>query len=145
MMLQFSNTLMIKSAPEEIFNYLNRMENYPEWNYAVSEIKRTGYGAEGEKYQLHRNQIGPGMENVTVTERIENKKLTMELSGGWFPYSVAYEITSDAEKTMLTNNVTIHSSGMNGLVAKIFQGNLKKAVGENLQVLKAILEKKTRS
>lgn len=141
-MLQFSNNLMIQKGQADVFSFLREMQNFPKWNYAVTEIKVIEKNDGGENYQLFRSQMGPRMEYVTVVEAVENEKITINISGGWFPYTMTYVITPDStgKGTILNNKVSIKPAGLRGVLTNIFQGKLKNAVGQNLHVLKNMLE-----
>jgi carbon monoxide dehydrogenase subunit G len=141
-MIQFSNKLMIQLGTSAVFDFLNKMENFPTWNYAVSEIKKVSNDI-GVDYRLFRNQMGPRVENIKIAEVIEGRKLTLEIKGGWFPYTMTYILTPSTKGTILENEVTINQAGMSGVAAQLFKGQLKQAVGKNLQVLKKILENNT--
>lgn len=143
-MIQFSNSVVIDSNPMNVFEYLDTLENFPKWNYAVKKILRTQLNEEkiGSKYRLYRDGTGSKrFEDVTITEHIQNKKISMDVKGGWFSYTMAYEISPSIKGTMLINKAWIKPSGMNSILLKLFQGKVENAVNQNLHVLKGILER----
>lgn len=137
--MEFTNSLMIRATKDTVFKYLRDMENYPKWNYAVSRIiEDPEYTS---TYTLYRDQMGPPMEKVKVLEVEKDKSISMEVSGGWFPYTISYHIVQSDDKIYLENKVQITAHGINKMLIGIFINNLKTAVRRNLDVLKGNLEK----
>ncbi|WP_337018272.1 SRPBCC family protein [Oceanobacillus massiliensis] len=144
-MIQFSNSLMIDTASSHVFAFLEEIENYTKWNYAVKQIvpiTANGNRQDGATYRLYREVLGrQAYEEITFLERIPNQKLSMEAIGKFFHYTMIYEISTMGEnQTLLVNNATLHATGVGSIFFRLFQRNIKKEVFQNLHVLKHILE-----
>ncbi|MGJ9458361.1 SRPBCC family protein [Oceanobacillus sp. CF4.6] len=141
-MARFSNTLMISSDAKDVFQYLAKMENFTIWNYAVQQIKKvnSNEGIIGSKYHLLRGTGLQSFEEIVITEYVPNERLTFEASGNIFSYTMTYELEQQSQGTLLTNKAKIISSGMTGIMIGVMQNNIKKAVNENLHVLKNIFD-----
>lgn len=142
-MAQFSNSLIIQADIEDVFAFLERMEYFPVWNYAVQRIEKTSSGDNsiGSRYHLYRNQGLQAFEEITITEYIRDKKLVLESQGNHFSYRMTYDLNSQfSGTTELINKSEIRSSGFNNVMIGLLQGNIKKEVNQNLHLLKSILE-----
>ncbi|WP_067725267.1 SRPBCC family protein [Oceanobacillus damuensis] len=141
-MARFSNTLMISSDAKDVFHYLAKMENFTVWNYAVQQITKvkSTEGIVGSKYHLLRGMGLQSFEEIVITEYVPNERLTFDASGKVFSYRMAYELEQQSQGTLLTNKAEIISSGMKGIMIGIMKNNIKKAVNQNLHVLKSLFD-----
>ena len=139
---RFSNTLMIESDIKDVFQYLAKMENFTIWNYAVQQITKINSNEDiiGSKYHLLRGMGIQSFEEIVITEYVLNERLIFEASGNIFSYTMMYELEQQSQSTLLTNKVEIKSSGMSGIMIGVMQNNIKKAINQNLHVLKDIFD-----
>ncbi|MBE3569168.1 MAG: hypothetical protein IMW92_03310 [Bacillales bacterium] len=146
-MIKFCNSLTILSDAKKVFSYLSKLENFSKWNYAIKSVTKLEpeISDKNSLYQLCREVNGKEMfENVSITEYVQDQKISMSVSGGWFPYSMCYEISplENSGGVLLKNHAKIEPTGIFHIFlrSKFIQNNLKNAVNQNLQVLKQQLE-----
>ncbi|MEN1970056.1 SRPBCC family protein [Lentibacillus sp. N15] len=142
-MVQFSNSLLIQANVKDVFRFLERMENFSIWNYAVRRVEKIPSSGDvvGSRYQLLRNQGVQAFEEITITEYIRDSRLVLESIGNHFSYSMTYDLIPQSSGfTRLINKSEIQTSGINNVIFGFMQGNVKREVNQNLHVLKDILD-----
>ena len=140
----FENSVQIARPVEQVFAYLADLEHVPEWNYAISETRKTTPGpvAVGTVYRQVRSVPSPSVETLTVT-RLEpdHRRLDVEGQLGPFDARLSYELEPDGDGTRLVNSIQLEARGPMRLVAGFSAGRVREAVASNLGVLKKILER----
>ncbi|WP_141430462.1 SRPBCC family protein [Bacillus sp. 03113] len=141
MEVSFHNEIIINNSVNRIYEYLRKMENFSNWNYAVMNVEPIGDYKERNTYRLKRD-LGQSVEVETVTllELQHNQYLHFEATGGRFPYEAKYELKQVGNRTLLNNIVNMKPTGLNSFLLKLFKSNIQAEVKKNLTVLKNILE-----
>lgn len=141
-MESFSNVVTIDRPVGDVFAFMSDFENVPKWNYAITETRQSSAGpvGEGTTYVQRREIPRPGEEQFTVQEFVPDRRLVVEGVLGPFPARLSYEFSPSDGGTVLTNVVDLQMRGPLRLVGGIAASRVKKAVAENLHVLKRLLE-----
>lgn len=142
--VEFSNDLIIHSELNNVFRTLEKLENFPKWNYAVKEITEIDSKGNkvGSQYKLSREVGSQKSEVITIKDYIQNRRLSFEAIGNMFSYTSTYELTQHPQGTSLINSIVLQLSGVKRIALSIIQGNIKSAVNKNLNVLKRMVEEK---
>ncbi|MGK9486308.1 MULTISPECIES: SRPBCC family protein [Bacillus cereus group] len=142
-MIQFQNELKVEAPVSDVYNFIARLENFPLWNYAVSEVRNLRKKNEKgqDLYGIYRNTTGPKYEEGYLKSYEENKQLIMVVSGGWFPYELEYNFRTEDQNTFMSNVARIYPSKVSFLPLQLAKHQLQKAVYQNLHVLKNVVEK----
>jgi uncharacterized protein YndB with AHSA1/START domain len=141
--VEFENTVTIKRARPEVFAYLAALEHTPEWNYAIESTTKTSAGAVGVGSEYAQTRTIPRRmtERLRITEFQPDEVLTVEGDFGPFRGTTRYELVAvDDGTTRLTNSVALRAGSVLGLLGSVLGGNVQRAVGENLGVLRRTLE-----
>jgi uncharacterized protein YndB with AHSA1/START domain len=142
--VKFSNRIDIERSADDVFTYLAALENLPRWNYAISETIRVSDGAVGlgAVYNQTRTLPRPMSERLEITEFVPAQRLTVTGGFGLLEGHSTYVLDPDPSgaRTTLVNDIELSGDGVLGPLAALKTGGIKRAVAQNLGVLKQILE-----
>jgi uncharacterized protein YndB with AHSA1/START domain len=140
--MKFTNSLVIRRQPADVFGFLADPENIPKWNYAIASTRQITPGEirVGTRFQQRRTLPRPAEEELEVTEIAPNRRLVLQGDLGPLHGSLAYELEEVPDGTRLTNVADLKAGGPVGFVAELAGGRVQAAVADNLGVLKRILE-----
>lgn len=140
--MRFSNSILIHRSIIDVFDYLANLENLPRWNYAIRETRKISPGpiGVGSAYRQFRTLPKPMEERLEIKVYEPDHRLVV--SGGFanFQGVTSYVLDSLGDDTKLTNEIELHASGVFGSLAALTTSNIKRAVAQNLTVLKELLE-----
>ncbi|MCC3763358.1 SRPBCC family protein [Glycomyces sp. TRM65418] len=141
--MQFTNTIRIDRPTAEVFAYLADPENIPQWNYAISETKKTSEGpvGVGSSYLQTRTVPEHSEETVEVTEYEPDRRFAIRGDLGPFHGDVAYVLDPAQGGTIVTNAMDLKAAGPARPIAPLAVTRVKAAVAANLGTLKTLLEK----
>lgn len=141
--MEFENTVTIRRPRAEVWSYLATLEHTPEWNYAIESTRQTSAGPVGVGTEYAQTRTIPRRmtEKLTITEFRPDQVLAVEGDFGPFRGTTRYELVAvDAGTTRLTNSVALRAGSALGLLGSVLGGSVRRAVGENLGVLRQTLE-----
>ena len=140
--MQFTNAITVSRAPADVFAYLARFENIPQWNYAISRTWKVSDGpiGVGSTYRQSRTVPSNTEETFHIIEYDPEHRLGIEGTLGPFAAKLTYQLEEVAEGTLITNDVDLVPTGLTRLVAPLAANRIKNSVAENLNVLKGLLE-----
>ena len=140
--MQFSNTVTIHRNVSDVFAFLEHFENLPKWNYAIVETRKTSPGpvGVGTTYEQTRSLPHKATEAFQVIAYEPDRKVAIEGDLGPLYGVLSYEVKRSDEGTQLTNSAQLEGRGISGVVAELARDRVRKAVLENLEKLKALLE-----
>jgi len=140
--MKFTNTITIDRLPAEVFAYLADLENIPQWNYAISETRKTSEGpvGVGSQYAQIRTIPSQSEEALAVTEFEPDLKLAIQGDLGPFAAEIEYVLEPVGKGTTLTNTMHLQPSGAVRLIAPLAAARVKGGVAANLEALKKLLE-----
>ncbi|MFA9429900.1 SRPBCC family protein [Egicoccus sp. AB-alg2] len=141
-MVRFSNTVEIARPRGEVFAYLADLEHTPEWNWAITETRKVTPGPVGVGTVYEQSRSVPRRAAETLTVRRFGVGELLELDGtlASLPVHLTYEFRDSGGGTSVVNTVQITATGASRLLAGAAGKRIAAAVGENLAVLKRILE-----
>lgn len=141
-MISFTNTIHINRTSKEVYAYLSDLEHTPEWNWAITETKKTTSGPTtvGTRYIQTRSVPQAGTEILEIAALDPDHRIEVQGTLAQFAAQLRYDLAPQADGTELTNTVSLEPQGALRLISPILGGRIKRAVAENLNVLKAQLE-----
>lgn len=143
-MITFSNTIHIDRPVDEVRTYLTDLEHAPEWNVAIVDSRKltSGPPAVGSRYEQVRQAPRPGSETIEITAM---QPALLEVTGplAGIPARLTYRWTTAASGTDLVNDVELNAGGVTGVLATLAQSRIRRAVAENLETLRAVLERRS--
>lgn len=146
-MIDFTNTVEISRPKTDVFAYLADFEHNPEWNWAVATTRKVGDGPiqVGTRYVQTRTLPQPGTETFRITSFAPPHAIAIAGTLGPFQARLRYELTgSDPGVVTLTNSVELDGGGILRAVGPLFARRVERSVSENLQVLRDLLESRSR-
>ena len=141
-MISFTNTIQIDRPIEEVYAYLSDLEHTPEWNWAITETKKTTSGPTtvGTRYRQSRSVPQAGTEVLEITALETGRHIEVVGTLAQFPARLSYRLDGMESGTELTNTVNLEPQGALRLVAPVLGNRIKRAVADNLGQLKSRLE-----
>lgn len=140
--MDFTNTVVIRRPPREVFRFLADLENIPKWNYAIIETRKTSQGpiGVGTTYRQVRSLPSRSEEALEITEFAPDWRLAIRGGLGPLRGTLSYTLEAVDEGTRLTNAGDLEGRGVMKLAAPLAAGRIREAVATNLGVLKELLE-----
>jgi hypothetical protein len=142
MTIEFTNTVDIDRPSAEVFAYLVDLGHVPEWNHAIEATEQVTPGevSVGTQFRQVRSEPVHAVEQLTVTGLEPGRRLDVAGQIGPFDARLSYLVTDTPAGTRLTNAVELDPPGAARLLGGLLTGRIKASVGENLAVLKGVLE-----
>ncbi len=146
-MLSYEESIVIRRAVEEVFEYMQDIRREHEWQPNLREATQTPEGEPGVGAERrYVNQfMGKRIENVYVYTQYEPNRKVAYKSSGTSDTQAAGEVIWEAmeeEKTRVTMRMEVKLPGMFGLVPKsVIVSFARKELGETLTRLKGLLER----
>jgi len=138
--IDFEQAIDIQRPIEEVFAYLADFTNIPEWNYYVRQVRQLTAGpvAVGTRYEQVRRTDRQCYE-VTVLRAPRTVAVTTV--GGERPaFHRQFELEPNGRGTRLSDRWEL-DLGYPSAVQRLAAPRVTRAVGENLAVLKRLLER----
>lgn len=145
-MINFTNVIHIDRAPEDVYAYLADLEHTPEWNWAISETRKTtpGQVRVGTRYRQTRTVPKPATEELEIIALEPGSHIEVEGGLAQFEARISYRLEERNGRTHVTNSVTLEAPGALRLAEPLLAPRIKGAVAGNLGDLKTILESPAR-
>jgi hypothetical protein len=147
-MATFVNTLTIARPIEDVFGFLADLENLPTWNHALVTTRRTSEGplGVGSTFRQNRSLPAPAEEYLHVTRFEAPSALGVAGDLGPFQAEIDYTLDTVAGGTRLTNRITLTAPRRAlALALPALTPTIKASVGDNLRVLRSLLERPSRA
>ena len=141
-MINFTNTIHINRPSKAVYTYLANLENTPEWNWAITETRKTTPGPTGvgTQYTQTRSVPQPSTEVLEIAGLDPDRRIEVRGTLAQFTAHLSYDLSPTVDGTKLINTVNLEPQGSLRLISPILGGRIKRAVADNLNVLKAQLE-----
>lgn len=141
-MINFTNSIQIDRPIGEVYAYLSDLENTPKWNWAITATKKTtpGPASVGTRYRQTRSVPQPGTEILEITALETNQLIEVRGTLAQFSAHLSYHLDDHTSRTEVTNTVILEAKGALRLVAPALRRQIKRAVADNLNELRAQLE-----
>jgi len=137
--MKFQNVIGIQAPINDVFEFVADMRNMPKWNYFVTKVtQENGDGpklgacyyqtrkTDSQRYELNHYEPGQSLIIKTIPGSLPI-----------FERHLRFEAT--ANSTRLIDEMTL-CTGYPGILERLFVGRTRRAVAENLEKLKELLE-----
>lgn len=143
-MLQAQSSIIIKRPVEEVFQFVAQdfFENYPKWDPAVADLKKTSIepvavGTTG--WQVMQGRGWRAEADFHVEDYEPNRRFSITGKGqGYFKNTYTFEPVGD--HTKLTYDFEFGVQKIGRLFAPLMAGAVKKSSQETVENLQALLE-----
>lgn len=141
-MITFTNVVEIDRPVGDVFAYVSDLAHTPEWNWAVSETRKTSAGPTrvGTTYEQTRTVPMRATEHLEVTVLEPRQRLTVTGTLASLPARLDYRFSPTDRGTRVVNTVELTPRGPQRLLGPVAGGRIQRAVADNLGVLKRRLE-----
>lgn len=141
--MQFKNTIEVVQSLHATFSFTSNFCNTPQWNYAVIKTEQTSGGpiGVGTVFKQQRQFLGRILEDTfIITEYKVDSIVTIKSIKAEYPFLISYSFKASDKGTLITNTFDLRGKIINTL-GFLLNHRVKKAVAENLDKLKELLEK----
>jgi len=137
-MIEFRNSITINIPVEGAFDFVANAENLPLWNYYIKSVTKIESGSGlGVRYRQIRKHDEQTFE---VTQYEQHKVIELTTIPNASLYAKRRMIFSAvAGGTTVEDNFAL-DTGYPSFLQKLFQGRIRRAVRQNLEILKTLLE-----
>ena len=135
--------ILIRRPIEEVFTYVSNLQNGPQWQTGLFEVRPLTQGSLGigSQFASVRKFLGRKLEGVVEIVVYEpNKKMAMKSPSGSVPFEQSFLFEPTAEGTRLSTEIELHTSGLMGLAEPMIAGSLKREMETAFGDLKDLLE-----
>lgn len=141
--MEFTNEVVIRRSPADVFAFLTDFTNLPRWNYAIRSTRKVTPGpvSVGTAYRQVRSVPARAEEAFTVVEWDPNRRVAISGDFGPFTGTLTYRLDPASTGTTLANQVQLRPRRGLGLVSRIAGAQVRSAVAENLEELRRGLER----
>lgn len=141
--MQFINTVFIAQSLPITFSFTANFCNAKQWNYAVIKTEQVSEGTigVGTEFRQQRRFLGRILEDsFIITEYKVDSVVTIKSVKAEYPFLISYAFKASDKGTLITNSFEL-KGGVIGLLGSLLNHRVKKAVAENLNKLKELVEK----
>lgn len=142
-MIKNEKSILIQRPIEEVFAYVGNLQNGPEWQPGLLEVRRTTQGplGIGTQFTSVRKLMGRKMESSVEFVAYEpNSKVTFKNTPGSMPMEASYLFESTVEGTRLTTTIELQPGGFMSLAEPMIAASLRREMESNFGDLKDLLE-----
>ncbi len=140
--------ITINRPVEEVFAYVIDLQNGPEWQSGLLEVRQVTQGSPGvgSQFVSVRKFLGRKLEAVIEIVAYEpNRKAAIKSDSGSVPFEESYLFEPTTEGTRITTITHLHTSGFMGLAEPMIAGSLKREMDTAYGDLKDLLETRVAS
>ena len=143
--MKISNTIEIKSTPENVFYWLEDPERAMKWQTTVTKyeiIKETPQKV-GTTFTEYIEESGHGTEmRGILTGFVPNKMLAFHLEGDYNTIDVNLTLKEKEGITQITQHADVHFRGMLKVLSIFLKKKIIKQMQKEFAVLKELCERK---
>ena len=142
-MVKNETSIIIHRPIEEVFAYVSDLQNGPQWQSGLLEVRHTTPGplAIGAQFTSVRKFLGRKMEaSIEIVTYEPNRKFAMKSTSGPTPFEQSFLFESTAEGTRLTTLLQLHPGGLMGLAEPLIAASVKREMEAAFGDLKDLLE-----
>ncbi len=142
-MVKHELSIKINRPIKEVFDYVANLQNGPQWQSGLFEVRQLTQGSPGmgTQFTAVRKFLGKKLEAVTEIVGYEpNSKLAIKSASGSVPFEESYLFESTADGTKLSTVLELHTAGLMGLAEPMIAGSLKREMEADFGNLKQLLE-----
>jgi uncharacterized membrane protein len=136
--ITFETTVRIGRPIEEVFAYVSKPGNLPDWNSAVVAVRERDSGS---TYAMERQlPTGRAVNELKIVARKQPSAFAIRTISGPTPFSYAYRFSEDDGATIVRLDAEVELEGVASLLSQLAGRAVKRGVDDNLATLKEILE-----
>lgn len=142
-MIKNEKSIIIHRPIEEVFAFVGDLQNGPQWQNALLEVRCTTEGALGigTQFTSVRKFMGQKMEATIEFVAYEpNNKIAIRSTSGSTPFEQSFLFESTAEGTRLTSILELQTGGLMGLADPLISASVKREMDADFGNLKDLLE-----
>lgn len=146
-MVTHENTVTIHRPVEEVFAYVNDLQNGPQWQNGLLEVRCTTEGplGVGTQYTSVRKFMGRTLESgIEFVTYEPNKRIAIKSISGPSPFEQSFLFEPTVEGTRLTTRFELQTGGLMGLAEPLIASGVKREMGANFGDLKDRLESRVK-
>ena len=141
--MRFVNTIDVVQSLHVTFSFTSNFCNAPQWNYAVIKTEQTSEGpiGIGTVFKQQRQFLGRILEDsFIITEYKVDSIVTIKSIKAKYPFLISYSFKASDKGALITNSFEL-KGGVINIFGFLLNHRVKKAVAENLNKLKLLVEK----
>lgn len=145
-MVKTEKSITIQRPIAEVFAYLSNLENGPQWQSGLLEVRRTTQGplGVGAQFTAARKFLGRRMEGSMEMSAYEpNRSFAIKSSSGSTPFEQTFLFEPVAGGVRLTSEMQLQTSGIMGLAEPLIASGVKREFEADFGTLKDLLESQT--
>jgi uncharacterized membrane protein len=142
-MVKNEMSIMIYRPIEEVFSFVSNLQNGPQWQTGLLEVRQLTQGSlgVGSQFSSTRKFLGRKLEAVVELVAYEpNSKVSIKSDSGSVPFEESFLFEPTTEGTRVTTVIQLHTSGLMGLAEPMITGGLKRDMESDFGNLKDLLE-----
>ncbi|MBL3657524.1 SRPBCC family protein [Fulvivirga sediminis] len=139
-MITFTNNLVINSRLEEVYDFILECENLPKWNYYVTSVTKVEGEGEGSVYFQRRKN---DQQYFKISELVPYQKVVLQSvksADSPIHFHRVFILSRMVDHSTAIKDVFQVDTEYPSLMEFFFKRKIKKAVADNLQKLKELLE-----
>jgi uncharacterized membrane protein len=134
---------LINRPIEDVFTYVSDLQNGPQWQTGLFEVRRLSQGSLGigTQFASVRKFMGKKLEGVVELVVYEpNCKIVIKAPSGSVPFEQTFLFEPTTEGTKLSTVIQLYTSGFMGLAEPMIAASLKREMETAFGDLKNLLE-----
>ena len=137
-------SIVVKSNPEQVFDYIANLENAPEWVPDLVSMRQTTSGEVGvgtrysETVKMGKRESEAELE---VTEYDRPNLFAHNGEGGPVRFTARFTVTPDGNGTKIVHDYSVKMTGLFKILAPLTNGWVRKNTNAAMDNLKEILDK----
>ena len=142
-MIKSEKTIVINRPIEEVFAFMGNLENGPQWQPGLLEVRRVSDGplGIGTKFSFVRQFMGRKMEAISECIYYKlNSELAFKSSTGPMAFTFSWLFEPTAEGTQLTALIKMQPKGFMGLAEPLIAANVGRDMETQFGDLKNLIE-----
>jgi uncharacterized protein YndB with AHSA1/START domain len=141
--ISFETSTRISRPIEQVFSYVSDPLNFPRWNSAVQDVRKTSAGDTGaaSTYLMVRElPTGRAVNELEVVASERPSEFVIRASAGPTPFHYRYRFLAENGETFMQLSAEVELPGAAALPPQLARSVVKKGVDANFVALKALLE-----
>ena len=142
-MITFETSVRIRRPIEQVFSYVADPLNFPRWNSAVKDVRKTAAAENGvaSTYSMERVlPTGRAVNELEVVASQRPREFAIRTTAGPTPFLYRYRFSGERGETVVRLDAEVELQGTAALLPPIARRLVKNGVDDNLATLKQILE-----
>lgn len=143
MSVRVSKSIRIARSPEDVFTFIATPENFPRWDPAIREVRRTGQGPVHRGSELSVT-VEEGGRTVSLDTRVTDfepgRLFGVSATYSGIPLHLRWRIRPEGDGTLLTSEGEAEVGGFMALASGLIKGMVEERLDRAHHNLKRMLE-----